>query len=294
MCVDRGSFWRVLRQRRRNLAVVLLAFVGVTSAGWVSALQNNEVGDLGRASERADRSPHRIVEYDVFGDSISAGFGVAAHRTWVGAVSFHLFATQPPDVEHRFYNYAIEGQAILTPSFLATDQRNSSLVAHLQNFLRNPTRSTPLWARVYVLTPSVNELVVSDQGISGQDRIDKAIFGVRTAIQQIRNAGVPSSQIVVLPMPPIGLQFAAEFEVSTDVDQTLASMIVGVNEGLADVLDVQSYPTLDGNNNGLAVSEFFDGLYDPATRRGADGLHLDADGHEALAADIDDYFRERP
>ncbi len=276
------------------MTVVALALAGLVSAGWASALPNNTVSDLGRASERADRTPHRIVEYDVFGDSIAAGFGVPAHRTWVGAVSYHLFVTQPPDVEHRFYNHAIEGQSISTASFLATDQRNPSLLIHLRNFLQNPARSTPLTQRVFVLTPSVNELVVSDQGTSGQARVDKAIFGIRVAIQQLTNAGVPSSQIIVLPMPPIGLQFAAEFEVSTDVDRTLAAMIVGVNAGLVDVLDVRSYPTLDSNNNGLATAEYFDGLFDPATGRGADGLHLDIDGHTALGADVDDYFRNRP
>lgn len=281
------------RTSTRLVIAVAAVVVAVTSAGLGRATANDSIEDLVLATEQAGRNPHQIIEYDVFGDSIAAGFGVPAHQTWVAAVSFHLFATKSPDVEHRFYNHAIEGQSILTPSFLAVDQQNSTLLTHLQNFLANPARSTPIADRIVVITPSVNELIVSDQGTSGSARVDKAVFGVRAAIRQIRNAGVPASQIVVLPMPPIGLQFAAEYAVSSDTDRTLASMITGVNSGLADVLDVRGYPTLDANNNGLAVAEFYDDLFDPSTRRRADGLHLDADGHEALAADIDDFFRDR-
>lgn len=281
------------RTRTRTVIAVAAVVVAAMSAGSSRAVPNDTVEDLAIATEKAGRNPHQVIEYDVFGDSIAAGFGVPAHRTWVGAVSFHLFVTQPPDVEHHFYNHAIEGQSIATPSFLAVDQRNSTLLIHLQNFFANPERLTPIAERVVVITPSVNELIVSDQGSSASARVDKAVFGIRTAISLLRNAGVPTSQIVVLPIPPIGLQFAAEHDASSVADRTLASMIVDVNTSLRDVLDVRSYPTLDANNNGLAVAEFYDDLFDPATRRRADGLHLDSDGHEALGADIDDFFRDR-
>lgn len=284
---------KMSRTSPRLVIAVAAVVVAVMSAGPSRAVQNATIENLALATGQAGRNPHQIIEYDVFGDSIAAGFGVPAHQTWVGAVSFNLFATQPPDVEHRFYNHAIEGQSISTPSFLAVDQRSPTLLIHLQNFLANPARSTPLAERIVVITPSVNELVVSDQGPSASARVEKAVFGMRTAIWLIRSAGVPARQIVVLPMPPIGLQFAAEYAASSDADRTLASMIVDVNAGLADVLDVRGYPTLDANNNGLAVVEFYDDLFDPATRRRADGLHLDADGHEALGADIDNYFRDR-
>jgi lysophospholipase L1-like esterase len=141
--------------------------------------------------------------------------------------------------------------------------------------------------------PSVNELVVSDAGTSGSARVAKAVAGVRTAVQLLRAAGVPARQIIVLPMPPIGARFVEEYTASVDVDQSLPSMIVAVNAGLTDILDVPGYPTLDGDNNGVAADRFFDDLFDPVTRRTADGLHLDIDGHEALAADIDDFFALR-
>jgi lysophospholipase L1-like esterase len=275
------------------LLVACAGVMAVAAAGFAQALPSGSVTDLAVAGELASRDPHDVIEYDVFGDSISAGFGVPAHRTWVAGVSYHLFVTKPADEEHHFYNHAIAGQAIATPSFLATDQGNSSLLIHLRNFVQSPPRPTPLAERTVVLTPSVNELIVSDQGTSGRDRVAKAVYGVRAAIGVLRDAGVPSSNIIVLPMPPIGLQFAAEYEATSEIDQTLASMIVDVNAGLTDVLDVRWYPSLDGNNNGLAVDQFYDGLYDTASRRGADGLHLDADGHAALAADVDDYFRDR-
>lgn len=275
------------------MLVACAGILGLASAGLVHALPSESISDLAVAGELASRDPHDVVEYDVFGDSIAAGFGVPAHRTWVAGVSYHLFVTKPADEEHHFHNHAIEGQAIATPSFLAADQGNSSLLVHLQNFVRAPQRATPLTERTIVITPSVNELIVSDQGTSGQARVDKAVYGIRAAIRLLRDAGVPADQIIVLPMPPIGLQFSTEYESTSEVDRPLASMIVEVNNGLADVLDVRSYPTLDGNNNGLAVDQFYDGLYDTASRRGADGLHLDADGHAALAADVDDYFRDR-
>ena len=267
-------------------ALVLAGGSLIVSAGPLAAVPNGGVLDGARAFERADRSPHRIIDYDVFGDSITAGYGVAAHLTWVAGIQYHLRVTEPPDVEHRFHNHAIDGQAIITPSFLARDPQRSSLVEHLRLFLAAPLRSTPLADRTFVLVPSINELIVSDRGNSGSARVARAVAGMRTAVAMLRVAGVPDARIIVLPMPPIGLQFASDYERDSTVDRPLASMIVGVNAGIADLLDVGRYPRLDPENDGLADASVFDDL----VNGGRDGLHLDAYGHSLLAADIEPRF----
>ncbi|MFN3254235.1 MAG: SGNH/GDSL hydrolase family protein [Ilumatobacter sp.] len=238
------------------------------------------------AAEQARRHAPRIIEVDVFGDSITAGFGVPAHQTWVAVVSHQLRVTQPPSVQHRLYSYAIDGQSISTPSLLSADPSNPTLLRQLSNYVARPPRATPLAQRWVILTPSVNELIVSDAGTSAASRVAKAADGMRIAVGLLRGAGVRSDQILVLPMPPIGEAFAAEHDATSVADRPLAWMIASLNRSIADLLAVPRYGALDPNDDGLADPAFYDDLDDPLGRRGPDGLHLDADGHAFLGSAV--------
>ena len=144
--------------------------------------------------------------------------------------------------------------------------------------------------RQFVFTPSVNELILSDQGTSGEDRVSKAVDGVRAAVALLQAAGAPSNEIIVLPTPPIGVDFAADHDEGTDVDQPLAGMIATLNRRLGDTLALDGYAPLDPESDGLADVSAFDGWQGPPGTERPDGLHLDDHGHALIAIAIEPLF----
>lgn len=246
-----------------------------------------------RATEGASRRANPVLEYEVFGDSIVAGLGVPPHLTWVAGIAFHLADTERGFAEHRFRSHAVDGQAIITRSPLAADPSRPSLVAGIRAFLSAPPGPTPVADRWFVLTPSVNELVLSDQGPSSAQRVARAVDGTRFAIGLLRDAGVPAAQIIVLPMPPVGLQFAAAHDADSEADAPLASMIAAFNRDLGVSLTLPRYPRLDPEDDGLADVSVFDDWRGPSGAGSPDGLHLDAQGHALIAAEIEPLFGTR-
>lgn len=266
---------------------LLVSSIAVVSPGDATS---GPVSEPARAAERADRRPNQLVEYEVFGDSIVTGLGLAPHLTWVAATAYHLAVTEGPGVEHRFRNHAVDGQSIVTPSPLAVDPTRSTLLDSIRAFLAAPDGSAPVVERWFVLTPSVNELIISDRGPSSVDRVENAVDGMERAVTLLRAAGVPAERVIVLPMPPIGLEFAAAYDPESGIDAPLASMIAATNRELADVLTIDRYPRLDPEDDGLADVSVFDGWRGPSGMRDFDGLHLDAEGHALLATEIEPLF----